>query len=316
MPDMVKHSAMIKAEALRLGFDACGIARASSLVTEAKHLSEWLANGFQGTMKYMEKLFEKRKDPSNLVKGTNSIVSVILNYYTDKKQLDPAAPIVSKYAYGKDYHEVIRKKLKLLLHFITTQIGPTNGKGFTDSAPVMDKAWAARAGLGWIGKNTNLISLQKGSFVYIGTLLINRQLHYDSPVSDRCGTCMNCLEACPTKAIVQPYVVDGSRCISYLTIENKGEIPSVFRGKFKNRVFGCDICQDVCPWNRKALPHSTEEFSPIKGLLEKGKEEWYRLSEQEFDLQFSNSAIKRPGYIGLIRNLIFLAEDGPVTNLS
>ncbi|MBN1416348.1 MAG: tRNA epoxyqueuosine(34) reductase QueG [Bacteroidales bacterium] len=299
---------MIKTEALRLGFDSCGIAPAGHLEEEAVWLSGWLREGYHGTMKFMENHVEKRLDVTRLVPGTVSVIVVLLNYFTDKRQLDIQAPVISKYAYGKDYHSIIRKKLTLLLHYINTAIGKTSGRGFTDSAPVMDKAWAVRAGTGWIGKNSNLVSPNKGSFLFIGTLLVDRLLHYDKPIRNLCGDCQKCITACPTQAIVKPYVVDGSRCISYLTIENKGEIPTAFRRKFRNRVFGCDICQEVCPWNRKATHHTEEKLMPLKGLLEMQKEEWYRLSEEKFNALFSGSPVKRTGYNGLMRNLRFLKE--------
>jgi epoxyqueuosine reductase len=269
MVDLEQHSAMIKAEALRLGFDACGIAPAGYLREEAGHLAQWLSHNFHGSMKYMENHVEKREDITLLVPGTVSVIAVLLNYFTGQKQHDPLAPILSKYAFGKDYHPLIRKKLASLLRYMNSAIGKTGGRGFADSAPVMDKAWAARAGTGWIGKNSNLISPRSGSFVFIGTLLTDRPLHYDKPLRDRCGSCTICMDACPVKAIVKPCVVDANRCISYLTIENKGEIPSSYRGKFMNRVFGCDICQDVCPWNRKAKQHSTKELLPVSGTLER-----------------------------------------------
>jgi len=306
MVDLEQHSAMIKAEALRLGFDACGIAPATSLTEETDRLARWLSEGFHGSMKYMENHVEKRKDITLLVPGTASVIVVLLNYYTHRKQMDPLAPVLSKYAFGKDYHPLIRKKLASLLQYINMAIGNTGGRGFTDSAPVMDKAWGVRAGTGWIGKNSNLISPRSGSFVFIGTLLVDRHLHYDKPLRDKCGSCTQCMDACPVKAIVKPYVVDGSRCISYFTIENKGEIPSSFRGKFMNRVFGCDICQEVCPWNRKAKSHSTKELYPVSGILEMNKEEWYRLSEEKFNTLFAGSPLKRIRYNGIKRNLDFL----------
>ena len=306
MVALEQHSAMIKAEALRLGFDACGIAPAVSLTEETGRLIRWLSEGFHASMKYMENHVEKRNNITLLVPGTASVIAVLLNYYTHKKQLDPLAPVLSKYAFGKDYHPLIRKKLASLLQYINTAIGKTGGRGFSDSAPVMDKAWGARAGTGWIGKNSNLISPRSGSFVFIGTLLVDRHLYYDKPLRDKCGSCTKCMDACPVKAIVKPYVVDGSRCISYLTIENKGEIPSSFRGKFMNRVFGCDICQDVCPWNSKAKPHSTKELLPVSGTLEMSKEEWYRLSEEKFNTLFAGSPLKRTRYNGIKRNLDFL----------
>jgi epoxyqueuosine reductase len=306
MVDLKQYSAMIKAEAFRLGFDACGIAPAASLTEETDRLTRWLSEGFHGSMKYMETHVEKRKDITLLVPGSVSVIVVLLNYFTREKQSDPLAPVVSKYAFGKDYHPLIRKKLASLLQYINTAIGKTSGRGFTDSAPVMDKAWGARAGTGWIGKNANLISPRSGSFVFIGTLVVDRHLHYDQPLHDRCGSCTKCMDACPVKAIVKPYVVDGSRCISYFTIENKGEIPSSFRGKFMNRVFGCDICQDVCPWNRKAKPHSIKELLPARGILDMNKEDWYRMPEEKFNAMFAGSPLKRIRYNGIKRNLDFL----------
>jgi epoxyqueuosine reductase len=311
MVDLERHSAMIKAEALRLGFDVCGIAPAVTLHEEAAQLTRWLSHGYHGTMKYMENHIEKRADVTKLVPGTVSVIVVLLNYFTDKKPRDARAPVVSKYAYGKDYHPIIRKKLASLLHYINSTIGKTGGRAFSDSAPVMDKTWAVRSGTGWMGKNANLIAPGKGSFLFIGTLMVDRPLHYDKPVSDLCGDCDRCIRACPTQAIVDPFVIDASRCISYLTIENKGEIPVSFRGKLRNRVFGCDICQDVCPWNHKATPHGTQELLPLKGLLEMNREEWYRLSEEKFNSLFAGSAVKRAGYKGIMRTLRFLKEAPP-----
>ena len=311
MVDLEKHSAMIKAEAFRLGFDICGIAPAGPLREEAAQLAQWLSCGYHATMNYMEKHAEKRVDVNKLVPGTVSVIVVLLNYYTDKRQSDSLAPVISKYAYGKDYHSVIRKKLSSLLHYINSAIGKTGGRAFSDSAPVMDKAWAVRSGTGWMGKNSNLIAPGKGSFFFIGTLMVDRPLQYDKPISDLCSDCTRCIRACPTQAIVKPYVVDGSRCISYLTIEYKGEIPESFRGKLRNRVFGCDICQDVCPWNRKASSHSTAELSPLKGLLEMKRGEWPLLSEEKFNTLFSGSPLKRTGFRGLIRNMQFLREVPP-----
>jgi epoxyqueuosine reductase len=306
MVGLEQQSAMIKKEALRLGFDACGIAPALPLHEEAANLNQWLSLGYQGTMKYMENHAEKRTDVTRLIPGTRSVIVVLMNYFTDKKQADPKAPLISKYAYGKDYHAIIRKKLARLLRTINSAIGTTSGRGFSDSAPVMDKAWAVRAGIGWMGKNSNLISPLKGSFLYIGTLLVDRTLHYDKPISELCGDCDRCIRACPTKAIIKPYVVNATRCISYLTIEHKGEIPALYRDRLRNRVFGCDICQDVCPWNRKATPHQTPELFPVKGLLEMSKEDWYRLTASRFNSLFAGSALKRAGFSGIKRTLNFI----------
>jgi epoxyqueuosine reductase len=306
MDELHTQSSMIKAEAIRLGFDGCGISRAERLGDDAIHLADWLKNRYHGTMQYMENHAEKRVDPAQLVEGAQSVISVILNYYPKQQQTDPYAPVISKYAYGKDYHDIIRKKLNHLLFFIDHSVTPAKGRGFVDSAPVLDRAWAARSGLGWIGKNTNLISPAKGSWFFIGTLIVDIPLNYDSPVPDFCGDCNRCILACPTKAIVSPKVIDARRCISYLTIENKGEINTEFRENFKNRVFGCDICQDVCPWNKRAIPVGEPELQPVEGLLEMKREEWYQLDEEKYRKLFKGSAVKRTKFSGLKRNLEFI----------
>jgi epoxyqueuosine reductase len=308
MDDLYSKSSIIKAEALRLGFDACGISRSERLKEDELRLNEWLNNGYHGSMSYMERNLEKRVDPGNLVEGAHSVISVILNYFPAEGQTDPEAPVISKYAYGKDYHEIIREKLKHLLHYIHQNVSLVNGRGFVDSAPVLDRAWAARAGLGWIGKNTNLISPTRGSFFFIGSLIVDIPLHYDKPIPDFCGDCSRCINACPTKAIVAPQVVDARKCISYLTIENKGTIDPVFRDQFHNRVFGCDICQDVCPWNRKAIPNQVKEFEPLPRLLEMTREEWHSLTREQYNQMFSLSAVERAGFPNLLRNLAFISE--------
>jgi epoxyqueuosine reductase len=299
---------MIKAEACRLGFDGCGIARATCLVEETARLRYWLRKGYQGSMTYMENHTEKRSDPEKLVDGVKSVISVILNYYTNKSQADPEAPVLSKYAYGKDYHNVILKKLRQLQRYIHQFVTPVDGRASADSAPVFDKAWAARSGLGWIGKHTLLISPESGSFVFIGSLMVNIPLHYDKPLQDLCGDCDRCIRACPTQAIIAPRMLDARRCISYLTIEKKQEIDPGYKNKFANRVFGCDICQDVCPWNRKAIPHRVKEFEPLRGLLEMTRQEWYDLDETRYNQLFSNSAIKRAKFEGIRRNLEFIEK--------
>jgi len=303
---MLNQSSMIKAEARRLGFDGCGISRAEYLPEESIRLRSWLSVNYNGSMAYMENHAEKRTDPTKLVDHAQSVISVILNYYPAKKQKDVEAPVLSKYAYGEDYHLVIRKKLKQLLLHIHEAIGPANGRAFVDSAPVLDRAWAARAGLGWIGKNTNLISPESGSFFFIGSLILDILLHYDQPINDFCGDCDRCIRACPTTAIVKPHIIDARRCISYLTIENKEEIDGSFSNQFQNRVFGCDVCQDVCPWNRKSVPHRVKEFMPLPGLLEMTRQEWYDLDEPGFKKLFSKSAVKRARFEGLRRNLGFI----------
>jgi epoxyqueuosine reductase len=306
MDDLLKQSSMIKAEARRLGFDGCGISRAEFLAYDAGRLKDWLDNCFQGGMDYMKNHADKRVDPRMLVPGAKSVISVILNYYPAKSQKDPESPVLSKYAYGEDYHQVIRNRLKRLLRFIQETLTPVNGRAFVDSAPVLDRAWAARAGLGWIGKNTCLITPESGSFFFIGSLIVDIPLYYDKAIQDFCGDCARCIRACPTQAIVSSRILDARRCISYLTIENKQEINRDFRDKFSNRVFGCDICQDVCPWNRKAVPHDVKEFDPLPGLLEMTRREWYEMDEEAFQMRFAASAIKRAKYEGLRRNLEFI----------
>jgi epoxyqueuosine reductase len=259
-------------------------------------------------MGWMENHFDKRLDPTLLVPGAKSVVSLMLNYYTDEKQLDPDAPKISKYAFGKDYHDVIKSKLKELHAFIKEKIGDVEGRAFVDSAPVLDKAWAKRSGLGWIGKNSNLLNKQSGSFFFLAELIIDLELEYDGPVKDYCGTCTRCIDACPTNAIVEPYVVDGSKCISYLTIELKENIPSEFKGKMDNWVFGCDVCQDVCPWNSFSKKNNEPSFKPIDGLLDMQKSDWREITEEVFKKTFKESPVKRAKYLGLKKNLEFLTK--------
>jgi epoxyqueuosine reductase len=257
-------------------------------------------------MHYMDNNFEKRANPALLVPGSKSVISVLLNYFPSKTQNDPTAPVIATYAYGEDYHKVLKKKLKFLFNFINTNLISIQGRTFVDSAPVLDRAWAARSGLGWIGKNSNLISTKHGSFVFIGSLIIDMELSYDTAIHDHCGGCTKCIQACPTHAIQEPAVIDSNKCISYLTIENKNNIPEFFKNKFKNRVFGCDICQDVCPWNRKAKPNQVKEFDAIPDLLEMTKEEWNDLDEDKYNLLFKKSAVKRAKYSELKRNIDFI----------
>jgi epoxyqueuosine reductase len=303
------YSNLIKAEAKRLGFMFCGIAKAEFLEEEAPRLEQWLKNNMHGEMLYMENHFDKRLDPRLLVDGAKSVISLGLNYYTEQQQTDPLAPKISKYAYGADYHHVIKDKLKQLLQFINENIGEVGGRAFVDSAPVLDKAWARKAGLGWIGKNTNLISKQVGSFFFLCELIVDLKLEYDiEPTADHCGTCTRCIDACPTEAIVGPYVVDGSKCISYLTIELKNEIPAEFKGKMDNWMFGCDICQDVCPWNRFSLLHSEPAFESHPDLLHLTATDLHEITEDTFQKVFKNSAVKRTKFSGLKRNIEFLSR--------
>jgi epoxyqueuosine reductase len=303
----ISHTSLIKSEAKRLGFMFCGISKAGFLEEEAPRLEQWLQARMHGGMHYMENHFDKRLNPTLLVDGAKSVISLGLNYFSEEKQTSPHAPKLSKYAYGADYHQVIKDKLFRLLDFIRTEIGDVNGRAFVDSAPVLDKAWAKKSGLGWVGKNANLISKSSGSFFFLAELITDLELSYDEiPATDHCGTCTRCIDACPTDAIVAPYIVNGSRCISYLTIELKDEIPESFRGKMDDWMFGCDICQDVCPWNRFSLPHTEEAFRPSQQVLDMSREEWQEITEEVFTAIFKNSPVKRTKFRGLKRNLDFL----------
>ncbi len=300
-----QRTKQIKEEAKRLGFLSCGISKADFLEEEAPRLEKWLKDGMHGEMLYMENHFDKRLDPRKLVDDAKSVISLLLNYYPSKQQAEGTYKI-SKYAYGKDYHQVIKTKLRELQDFISEKIGEVNGRAFVDSAPVLDKAWAAKSGLGWMGKHSNLLTQQVGSYYFIAELIVDLELEYDHAVTDHCGSCTACIDACPTQAIVQPYVVDGSRCISYLTIELKNEIPSSFRGQMDDWIFGCDVCQDVCPWNRFSKSHQTPLFDPNKELLSMSKKEWEEITEDVFKKVFKGSAVKRTKYSGLKRNINFL----------
>jgi len=303
-----KNTSLIKQEALRLGFDYCGISKATFLEDEAPRLENWLLNNMQGKMSYMENHFDKRLDPRLLVDDAKSVISLLLNYYPAVPYLQSGTPKISKYAYGKDYHQVIKEKLKSLLSFIHDNIGEVNGRAFVDSAPVLDKAWAAKSGLGWIGKNSNLLNKNIGSFFFIAELIVDLDLEYDAPVQEYCGTCTRCIDACPTDAIVAPFVVDGSKCISYFTIELKDSIPNEFAGKLDNWAFGCDICQDVCPWNKFSKPHHELDFIPDEQLISMTNKDWEEITEEVFKKLFTDSAIKRTGYKGLKRNLEFIKK--------
>ncbi|MDG2492713.1 MAG: tRNA epoxyqueuosine(34) reductase QueG [Flavobacteriaceae bacterium] len=303
-----KNAQWIKNQAKKLGFLSCGISKASFLEEEAPRLENWLKNNHHGEMHYMSNHFDKRLDPTLLVPGAKSVVSLTLNYYNPEKQADPKAPKLSQYAYGKDYHIVIKDKLKQLLEFINREIGTVDGRVFVDSAPVMDKAWAAKSGLGWIGKNSNLISKQVGSFFFIAELIIDLELEPDTPVTDHCGNCTACIDACPTDAITNPYQVDGSKCISYFTIELKEALPTEFKGKMDDWMFGCDVCQDVCPWNKFSKPHQEPLFNPHPELLNMTSKDWEELTEDTFKEVFKDSAVKRTKFKGLTRNINFLKK--------
>lgn len=305
----INISDQIKAKAKELGFLGCGISKAGFLAEEKDRLINWLQNEMHGEMTYMANNLDKRLDPRLLVDNARSVISVLLNYFPEEKQTDPEAPVLSKYAFGTDYHFVMKDKLVELLQFIQSEIAPCEGRCLVDSAPVLDRAWAAQAGLGWIGKNTNLISTEHGSFFFIGELIIDLELPVDGKiVRDHCGNCTRCLDACPTQALVAPFVLDARRCISYQTIEKHGEIDPELKGKFENRVFGCDICQDVCPWNLKSEVHHEPAFLSNPKLLKLTKDEWYEMDKPMFSELFRNSAVKRTRFEGLKRNLRFLGE--------
>ncbi|WP_416380769.1 tRNA epoxyqueuosine(34) reductase QueG [Flavobacterium sp.] len=301
------QTSIIKQEAQRLGFLSCGISKAGFLEEEAPRLENWLNNQMNGQMSYMENHFDKRLNPTLLVDDAKSVISLLLNYYPSELQNEDSYKI-SKYAYGQDYHHVIKEKLRELLHFIQTEIGEVSGRAFVDSAPVLDKAWAEKSGLGWIGKNSNLITQKVGSFYFIAELIIDLELDYDTPTTDHCGSCTACLDACPTEAIVAPYVVDGSKCISYFTIELKDNLPQEMKGKFDDWMFGCDVCQDVCPWNRFSKPHNEPLFQVNSDILNFSKSDWEEITVDTFQKVFKNSAVKRTKYEGLLRNIIFLKK--------
>ncbi len=299
----------IKAKAHELGFLACGVARATFLEDEAPRLEQWLRQGEHGEMGYMANHFDLRLDPRKLVPGAKSVISLAYNYFTPLKQEDPEAPRLSTYAFGRDYHKVVRKRLKPIMAFIAAEFGEVSMRAFVDSAPVMEKAWAQRAGIGWVGKHTNVIRQGQGSFFFLCEIIIDLDLEPDAPATDHCGTCRRCIDACPTDAIT-PYGVDGSRCISYLTIELKDAIPEEFAGRMEGWAFGCDICQQVCPWNRFSTPHREPEFIPKPGLLKLSAEEWKGMTEVVFERLFEGSAVKRTKYEGLQRNVRFLRKHG------
>lgn len=302
-----KHTAFIKSRSREMGFSFCGISKAGFLHEEAPRLEAWLKQGMHGKMQYMENHFDKRLDPTRLVPGAKSVVSLLYNYHTPQKQTDPLAPKISTYAYGADYHHVIKEKLTALVEALQQEAGDFEFRVFVDSAPVLDKAWAKKSGLGWVGKNANLINKQMGSFFFIAEIICDLPFEYDNAVKDYCGTCTACIDACPTDAIVKPYVVDGSKCISYFTIELKDEIiPADMKGKMDNWMFGCDICQDVCPWNRFAQPNTEPLFAPNENLLNMSRANWDELTQEIFNGLFKHSAVKRTGYKGLTRNIRFL----------
>jgi epoxyqueuosine reductase len=302
------YTERIRQEAYRLGFEFVGIAKAEQMQPEARRLEAWLNAGYHGKMAYLANHFEKRIDPRQLVEGAQSVISLTYNYFTDQNQTDPEAPKIAKYAYGKDYHFVVKDKLKSLLQFIETEIGSVHGRAFVDSAPVLERDWARRSGVGWVGKNTLLIQPRRGSYFFLAELILDLPLVYDNPIRDHCGTCRRCIEACPTEAISpQGYVMDGSKCISYLTIELKDEIlPPQYKDQMKDWIFGCDICQEVCPWNRFSVRHQEPAFEPHPDLLGMNRKEWLEITEDVFQSLFKKSAVKRTKFSGLKRNIDFV----------
>ena len=302
-------SAAIRKRALELEFAGCGFSAAEALAGDAERLTSWLRNGYHARMGYMANHFEKRTDPTRLVEGARTVISLIYNYYSEKQQDDPEAPVISRYAYGKDYHFVMKEKIHQLFGYIQSLRPETEGRIFVDSAPVLDRAWARRAGLGWIGKNSNLISRTAGSFIFIGEIILDLELVYNQvPEGDFCGSCNRCLEACPTGAILENRTIDAEKCISYQTIENHGEISEELEGKLSGRVFGCDICQDVCPWNRKAINHREPAFEPSEELLGLTAGQWSNLTPEQYKRLFTGSAVERAGYKKLMGNIAFLQK--------
>ena len=304
-----ERAAWIKRRAKELGFTSVGISAARALDEEAPRLETWLKEGMHGDMTYMEDNFDKRLDPRKLLPGTKSVVSLLFNYHNPQGQADPEAPKIAQYAYGEDYHFVLKWKLKELLKWMRAEWGNVEGRVYVDSAPILERAWAERSGLGWIGKHSLLLNKHAGSYFFLAEMMLDLDLEPDAPVTDHCGTCTRCIDACPTDAIIQPYMVDGSKCISYFTIELRGAIPEPVKGKMENWMFGCDICQDVCPWNRHASPTTEPRFSPHPRLLDMTKADWDDLTEDVFRDVFKNSAVKRTGWLGLQRNMSFLSED-------
>lgn len=312
MQNQQRHADLIRSEAHRLGFEFVGFARAERLDAEARRLEKWLSVGAHGRMAYMENHFDMRVDPTRLVPGAKTVICLTFNYFTEQKQADPEAPKLAKYAFGEDYHHVLKYKLKSLLEFIRTEIGAVDGRCFVDSAPVMEREWAARAGLGWNGRNTLTINPKRGSYFFLAEIICDLPLVYDDPIRDHCGTCRRCIKACPTQAIApEGYFLDASKCISYLTIELRDEIPAAFRPQMDGWMFGCDVCQDVCPWNRFSKAHDEPAFEPHPDLLGMKKQDWQELTEEVFGRVFRKSAVKRVKFEGLRRNVAFVGEDTP-----
>ncbi len=308
MENFQAQTYLIKKTATELGFSFCGISKAEFLKDEAPQLEEWLKRGYQGKMSYLENYFDKRLDPTLLVPGAKSVISLLYNYYPEKDLATESGLKIAKYAYGEDYHFVVKDKLKILFERIQEKVGDIQGRVFVDSAPVMERAWAKKSGLGWIGKNSLLLNKESGSFYFLAEIILDLEFEYDGPIKDYCGTCTACMDACPTDAIAEPYVVDGSKCISYFTIELKEEIPTSVKGKFENWIFGCDICQDVCPWNRFSKPHQEARFNSNPQLKSMTEKDWKEITEDVFENIFKNSPVKRTKLEGLKRNIRFVTE--------
>lgn len=306
--DRTQSTQFVKQLARELGFSFCGISKAEFLEDETARLEEWLRRGYQGKMEYLERNFDKRLDPTLLVPGAKSVISLIFNYYP--KKISGSELKIAKYAYGEDYHLIIKDVLKVFMQRLTEKLGAVEGRAFVDSAPVMERAWARRSGIGWVGKNSLLLNAHMGSFFFLAELILDLELEPDGPVKDYCGTCTACMDACPTDAIPQPYVVDGSKCISYYTIELKDEIPAEAKGKFEDWIFGCDICQDVCPWNRFSRPHRNSRLDPDPEWMTRTEREWVELTEEVFEKIFAKSALKRTRFEGLKRNIAFATQAG------
>ncbi|WP_333852065.1 tRNA epoxyqueuosine(34) reductase QueG [Epilithonimonas sp.] len=307
MNNKEKYSNLIKSKALAFGFQSCGISKAGFLEEEAPHLEKWLKNNFHGEMKYMENYFEKRLDPRLLVEGSQSVISLSYNYFPEEIQTNKDFKL-AKYAYGEDYHEVIKDKLKLMIAELQEEIGEFSFRVFVDSAPVLEKAWAKKSGIGWVGKNSNLITKKNGSFYFLAEIICDLELIQDYEVTDHCGSCTKCIDSCPTQAIVSDKIIDGSKCISYATIELKDQIPDFFKDKMEDWMFGCDICQDVCPWNRFSAPTLEEKFKPNSEIKNFTKQEWKDITQEVFSTVFRKSAVKRTKFAGLKRNLDFLSD--------
>lgn len=303
-----KYAALIKAKAKEFGFQSCGISRAGFLEEDAPVLEEWLKNARHGEMSYMENHFDKRLDPRKLVDGARTVISLSYNYYPEQ-DLTPFSDLkISKYAYGEDYHEVIKELLRDLVSALKVEIGDFDCRVFTDSAPILERSWARKSGIGWVGKNANLLTKQHGSFYFLAEIICDLDLATDHATTDHCGSCRRCIEACPTQAIVAERIVDGSKCISYATIELKNELPEHFKNKMEDWMFGCDICQDVCPWNRFAKPHQQERFKPKAFIASFGREDWQALTQEVFSEIFRKSPVKRTKFAGLKRNIAFLTQ--------